>query len=81
LHLYVLISNEIDKKNATVREHGLKTSFTTKANQNHIPTTFMMPCEVNKDCHDAVTAEYIEYLKSYLEQVICMNGICRIIPL
>jgi hypothetical protein len=55
--------------------------FTTKANQNHIPTTFMMPCEVNKDCHDAVTAEYIEYLKSYLEQVICMNGICRIIPL
>jgi hypothetical protein len=55
--------------------------FTTKAVQNHISTTFMMPCEVNKDCHDAVTAEYIEYLKSYLEQVICMNGICRIIPL
>jgi hypothetical protein len=54
--------------------------LTIEAVVNHIPTT-PMECEVDKDCHNALSAEYLGYLLYVREQVICKNDVCQIIPL
>jgi hypothetical protein len=51
--------------------------FTTKAMRS--PFSYI-ECEVDKDCHDAITAKDMEYLKASGVKLICQNRWCRVIP-